>query len=546
MNHLRLCLIVSVLCGLVVPNIARAEQRYAVVIGNNSGRQGETTLRWAQADATKVRDVLNDLGGVPSQDTALLLARNASEVRSSLLEMNERIRRRRSDEPALLFVYYSGHADAEALHLGGSDLRLEELEQIILGSSADFRVLIVDACRSGSLSRVKGATRTVDSGPLRITRSAPAEGTAILTSSAAGEDAQESDWLSGSFFTHHLVSALVGAGDNDHDDAVSLQEAYRYTYDRTVADSSRTSSGIQHPTFRYDIKGKDELVISNLSSSGARGALTLPEGMDVLVFSAGRDGPVMAELDEADIGRTLHLRPGRYFVRARSADAILEGDVYVDAEESRVIQSGDLERFEYARLVRKGGYGIASIVHGPRVGAHLRGSMLPDTSPCAGIVAGWAFDTPSLRFESQSMACTSSRHGLLDQGPPGPFDASSIEGPFRGRSDELGLGLRSSVPFDVAGFTVGFGGDVAASIHLQEIISVDGLGTSLRVGFTPSFAAFGLAELTLPWGVGATVEAGMRVYRVERAEDSAAPPIVVDAPVVPYVTIGLSKQWLGQ
>jgi len=540
-------LLLALAWGILGADIAWAEQRFAVIIGNNSGRPTETTLRWAQADATKIRDVLNDLGGFPSQDTALLLARDATEVRGALLEMNERIRRQRSDEPALLFVYYSGHADAETLHLGGSDLRLEELEQIILGSSADFRVLVVDACRSGSLSRVKGAKRSVDDAPLRIARSAPAEGTAILTSSAAGEDAQESDWLSGSFFTHHLVSALVGAGDSDADHAVSLQEAYRYTYDRTVADSSRTSSGIQHPTFRYDFKGKDDLVVSDLSGTGARGSLTLPEGVDILVFSSGRDGPVMAELQANDVGRTLHLRSGRYFVRARSLDAVLEGEIHVDAEQSRTVHLDDLERFEYARLVRKGGFGVASIVHGPRVGAQVRGSLLPDTSPCAGMVAGWAFDTQNLRFEFQASACTSSRHGLLDRGPE-QYDANPIEreGPFRGRSDEFGAGLRSAVPFDISGFTVGFGGDLSASFHLQEMIGVGGVRTDHRVGFTPSFAVFGLAELAMPLGIGATLEAGMRVYRLERISERDAFAPVVEAPVVPYVTIGLSKQWLGR
>ena len=35
---------------------------------------------------------------------------------------------------------------------------------------------------------------------------------AILTSSAAGENSQESDVLRGSFFSHHLVAGLRGGG----------------------------------------------------------------------------------------------------------------------------------------------------------------------------------------------------------------------------------------------------------------------------------------------------------------------------------------------
>ena len=57
---------------------------------------------------------------------------------------------------------------------------------------------------------------------------------------SAGEDAQESDDIKGSFFTHHLVSALRGAADEDMDGRVVLEEAYRYTYNETLRASNRT------------------------------------------------------------------------------------------------------------------------------------------------------------------------------------------------------------------------------------------------------------------------------------------------------------------
>ena len=41
------------------------------------------------------------------------------------------------------------------------------------------------------------------------------EGVVFLTSSSANEDAHESDTLKGSFFTHYLVSGMLGAADTD-------------------------------------------------------------------------------------------------------------------------------------------------------------------------------------------------------------------------------------------------------------------------------------------------------------------------------------------
>jgi len=75
--------------------------------------------------------------------------------RAALISINDRIRTAGATE-SMLIVYYSGHADAEALHLGATNFALTQLEQLVRGSPAAFRLLVVDACRSGALTRVKG------------------------------------------------------------------------------------------------------------------------------------------------------------------------------------------------------------------------------------------------------------------------------------------------------------------------------------------------------------------------------------------------------
>jgi uncharacterized caspase-like protein len=105
-----------------------------------------------------------------------------------------------------------------------------------------MRILIVDACRSGSLTRVKGGTPAPPF-DVHVRGSDGSEGAAFLTSSAANEDAQESDALQGSFFTHYLVSGLLGAADSDGDRRVSLSEAYAYAYEGTLRASSRSLAG---------------------------------------------------------------------------------------------------------------------------------------------------------------------------------------------------------------------------------------------------------------------------------------------------------------
>ena len=158
-------------------------------------------------------------------------------------------------------MYYSGHADGDALHLGGTRLDLVELRDVTAGSSAEARVLVVDSCRSGALTRVKGG-RPVPNFEITLDSPPRAQGFAILTSSAAGEDAQESDQLRASIFTHHLISGLLGAADRDHDGRVTIDEAFEYSSERTLAATASSLPGPQHPTYRLEIGGRNDLILS--------------------------------------------------------------------------------------------------------------------------------------------------------------------------------------------------------------------------------------------------------------------------------------------
>ncbi|MEZ4287262.1 MAG: hypothetical protein R3A47_03760 [Polyangiales bacterium] len=48
--------------------------------------------------------------------------------------------------------------------------------------------------------------------------------------------------LKGSFFTHYLVTAMLGAADMDRDGQVDLREAYQYAFENTIRASSRMIS----------------------------------------------------------------------------------------------------------------------------------------------------------------------------------------------------------------------------------------------------------------------------------------------------------------
>jgi hypothetical protein len=401
--ELRKALTAAALCLLPALGAAQVE-RFAVVVGNDLGQPPDVPLRWAEADATRVASVLQEVGGVRPENLVLLRGQEADVVRRTLIAVNDRIRD--AGRRTVLFVYYSGHADAQALHLGPTSLELGELEQLVRGSAASFRLLVLDACRSGALTRVKGGTPAPPF-ELHVSERIPGEGAVFLTSSSASEDSQESDELRGSFFTHALVSGLLGAADEDGDGRVTLDELYRHAYEATVRGSSRTWAGLQHPTFQYDVRGQGDVVLATLAGNDrTRAWLAFPDAITWLVFQGSADGPVVGEIGKADRVRRLNVRAGTYFVRGRGADVLFEGTQAAPAGATIAVNPSSLQRTDYARLVRKG-VGEARAVTSLEVEGRTRTALASEGWPCSGVAAGTAVALRPLTLQVRLGFCQS-------------------------------------------------------------------------------------------------------------------------------------------
>ena len=64
----------------------------------------------------------------------------------------------------------------------------------------------------------------------------------MLASSSGSELSQESETLRSSYFTHHLLVGMRGAGDANRDGQVSIDEAYRYAYHQTLLATAETAA----------------------------------------------------------------------------------------------------------------------------------------------------------------------------------------------------------------------------------------------------------------------------------------------------------------
>lgn len=502
-------------------------ERFALIVGNNTGDRSEAALRYAETDAEKLHEVLADVGGTRPENMVLLRGRDADAMRRALITLNERIRTRMTEhsvEP-MLVVYYSGHADQGSLHLGESKLEIDELEALVRGSAAKFRLLIVDACRSGSLTRVKGGSR-VPPFPIEVQERLEEEGLVYLTSTSANEDAQESDELGGSFFTHYLVSGLLGAADENSDAAVTVEEAYAHAYTNTIRASSRTLAGVQHPTFNYGVKGRGGIVLTRLDRSSPRTArLTSRLERTYLIMHGSSEGPVMAELAPAAGARHLYVRPGRYFVRSRAPDHLLEGEVEVEAGAVVDLDRLELDRIEYARLVRKGGAELRA-VHGVTAGYQVRTAIRAnDDSPCHGVFAAYSLDLASLSLLPRLGACRAS------------FQA----GPLSTQTDAFELGLQLRHAWDLDYFTVetGLGGGAVLlrqSFRRSDSASAPPVNLTLGGQLSAGWAI----STDLPAGVYLTAEASAVLYFFREERESGE---VLATPLAGLIGLGLGKRW---
>ncbi len=329
--------LVGMVAALVVltatcPLYAAGLHRFALVAGNDTGGADTRPLLYASADARRVHDLFTQVGEVSGEDAHLLLNRNANDFLAALTALESRAAIASSHgERTALIVYYSGHAKDGDLRLGESHLPLGALKARLSKAAADVRIGIFDSCRSGVVSRTKGARRA-PAFEIEADGGADTRGVVYLSSSSFDEDAQESDLIGGSYFSHHLVNGLRGSADRSGDGRVTLDEAYDYAYVRTVAETAETTAGAQHPTFSYDLKGNGDLVLTE--PSRRREAIVVPASAPAGVYYVISAGVIAAEIVKpARSERRIAMPPGTYTIKRRLADRLRVGEVRVKGGE---------------------------------------------------------------------------------------------------------------------------------------------------------------------------------------------------------------------
>jgi hypothetical protein len=324
-------------------------RRIALLVGANDPPPGRQALRFAHDDAQELAGVLEQVGGFATSDVHVLLDPSPGEL---LLALDGVARATAAAGGDVLFVfYYSGHSDGAALFPHGEPVPLANLRDRVEHLGARIRVGILDTCRGGSWTLSKGLSVGP---PLAVAdlMNVDTEGTALLSSSSGVENAHEADAVHGSFFTHYLAAGLRGAADRDRKGTVTLQEAFDYARERTVRDSARLAKTPQHPSFDLALRGRQDIVLTVLSSGTSALAITAARGaVEVIQLSTG---VTMADAPPASGPVRIALPPGRYLVRSVRDGRVYTKEVEIHPGETLALDDGQLEASGDALLARKG------------------------------------------------------------------------------------------------------------------------------------------------------------------------------------------------
>lgn len=249
---------------------------YALLVGvGHYQDNGITALTYSGADVKALYRVLTDpaLGAYPAENVVMLTDESPADrqpTRSIVLgQLKNWLGAVGKDADSVLF-YFSGHGieedgkgylvpkDAQPGLLSDTGIDLERVNQLLAGTNARVKILMLDACHSAARKSVKVQM------PSGFARELFTAGEGRVTLASCKEDQRSWEWpeKGQSVFTQYLVEALQGRADANRDRRVTLDEAYRYVH-RQVTRWAAERRREQEPRLKADISG--EVVLTGMT-----------------------------------------------------------------------------------------------------------------------------------------------------------------------------------------------------------------------------------------------------------------------------------------
>ncbi|WP_282781497.1 caspase family protein [Phaeodactylibacter xiamenensis] len=205
------------------------------------------TLRYTDDDAYQLYAFLKSPqgGAIPDNQMRLLIDEDATyrNIKEAM-----RTTFMRADENDVILFYFSGHGlqgffmpvDYDGYH---NKLMHEDIKFMLENSRAKHKVVLADACHSGSLLARRGGAAG-DLSRLYKAFEDTKGGLALMMSSKGEEYSLEDGGLRSGIFSHFMVRGLKGEADNNHDGIVNIQELFDFVHQQV----RRYTGNVQTPT----------------------------------------------------------------------------------------------------------------------------------------------------------------------------------------------------------------------------------------------------------------------------------------------------------
>ncbi len=220
---------------------------WAVIIGVADYKH-MPVLRYTDDDAYRMYAFLKSPeGGALSDDQIMVLVDENATKENILEKMNYVFGKAGPND--LVMLYYSGHG------LKGSFLPIDfdgynnklmhsEINTIMERSRAKYKLLVADACYSGSLFTMRSAEVPDAIQTYYSTLAEAGSGTALIMSSKSEETSLESSEMRQGVFTHFLMRGLKGEADFNGDKIVNINELFDFVHENVRAYSGNRQSPV--------------------------------------------------------------------------------------------------------------------------------------------------------------------------------------------------------------------------------------------------------------------------------------------------------------
>ncbi len=230
---------------------------FAVIVGV-AAYQYMPVLKFTDDDAYRFYSFLKSPEGGALDDNRIALLID-DDATADKIKLNMRQLYSRADANDVIVFYYSGHGLPGTflpVDYDGVNHRLshQEIVDILNQSPAKHKLVLADACHSGSLPELGIRSPNVDESLNAFYEAFEKadSGVALFLSSREDEYSLEDSGLRAGIFSYFLVRGLKGEADSNHDGLITISELAAYV----IAAVEQYTGRIQHPILKgnFDIR----------------------------------------------------------------------------------------------------------------------------------------------------------------------------------------------------------------------------------------------------------------------------------------------------